>query len=86
MMETDGMTVNELIELLNELPQHLTVCVRGYEDGIDDVGAASVVRAALNVNTAWYYGDHEVIRHDADETRHASAEIVDVVLLHVAEE
>lgn len=57
------MTVSELIEELQKQPQHLRVVVDGYEGGYGDIDKdhISVVCLKLNVNDAWYYGEHEVV-------------------------
>ena len=57
------MTVFELIERLKELDQEAMVVVNGYEGGVSEVGYVSEQELALNVNSAWYYGNHELISH-----------------------
>lgn len=59
------MTVAELINLLEGFPPDHRVVIRGYEDGVDDVGAARLVLLKLNVFDDWYYGDHDE-RPDGD--------------------
>ena len=80
------MTVAELIAALGEMPPDLRVCVRGYEDGIDDVSAVVIARAALNVNSEWYYGSHEAIDGEYAERKHADSEVADVVFLGASAE
>jgi hypothetical protein len=57
------MTVFELIERLKELDQEAMVVVRGYEGGVNEVTYVDESELALDVNTAWYYGKHELISH-----------------------
>lgn len=61
------MNVRELIELLQKRDRDLSVYVRGYEDGVDDVGAAEEIKVRRDVYVdTWYYGDHEVITYPED--------------------
>jgi hypothetical protein len=53
------MTVRELIELLQKLPQNARVIVQGYEDGYNDIGDAQAIPIKINVNEEWYYGNHD---------------------------
>ena len=55
------MTVAELIEKLKEYPQDLRVVVRGYEEGVDDVGSLEEINILLNYygEDQWYYGRHD---------------------------
>lgn len=53
------MNVAEYIKLLQALPQDARVVRDGYEDGVDDAQGPERIRIALNVNSKWYYGDHE---------------------------
>ena len=54
------MLVSELIEKLRELPQDSRIVVNGYEGGVVEVATANEITIALNVNTEWYYGEHEI--------------------------
>ena len=54
------MTVEELINALQQFDPKLRVIMRGYEGGLDDIGSLQGVQAALNVHDAWYYGKHEL--------------------------
>jgi hypothetical protein len=54
------MKVKELIEKLQALdPEHMVV-VDGYEGGVGELKEISTVCLSLNVNDAWYYGEHEL--------------------------
>lgn len=53
-------TVKELIEKLQEFPPETRVIVCGYEGGVDDITGVELTFIDLNVNTAWYYGKHEI--------------------------
>lgn len=61
------MNVKQLIEKLQDLPQDSIVVVRGYEGGVDEITEISVSKVALNINSEWYYGKHELICGDYDE-------------------
>jgi hypothetical protein len=60
------MTVAELIAYLKVCPPQCKVMVRGYEGGYDVVNTLSTTLVAMDVNTAWYYGKHEIVRQDMD--------------------
>lgn len=55
------MTVRELIECLQDMPQDYMVVVRGYEGGVDEVTELENTRIALDVNEEWNYGSHELL-------------------------
>lgn len=55
------MKVKELITQLQAIDPELTVMRDGYEGGVTEATQADVVTVALNVNTSWYYGEHEVV-------------------------
>jgi len=54
-------TVRELIEFLQEMPQDYMVVVRGYEGGVDEVTDLENTRIELDVNQEWNYGSHELL-------------------------
>lgn len=54
------MTVEELINALQQYDPKLRVIMRGYEGGMDDIGSLQDLQIALNVHDAWYYGKHEL--------------------------
>jgi len=54
-------TVAELIENLQNLPQEHMVVIRGYEGGVDEVTVLEEARIALDVNEEWCYGSHELL-------------------------
>jgi hypothetical protein len=64
------MNIKELIETLSILDPELRVVTRGYEGGYDDIewpvdkDSPNVIDLALNVNPAWYYGNHEMVSKD----------------------
>lgn len=81
------MTVKELIESLSKIQdQNITVMVRGYKGGVDDIIIANaidintpaIVNVALNVNDEWYYGRHEVRNFDH---QYKGREIVNAIIL-----
>ena len=53
------MTVQELIEQLQNFPKDMPVVVAGYESGCNDVSELEEVGVELNCNKEWYYGAHE---------------------------
>jgi hypothetical protein len=55
------MLVEELIRELQKLDPKLQVITSGYEGGVDDIAGVSLTKIALNVNTEWYYGKHEIV-------------------------
>ena len=63
------MTVNELIEQLQNYPGDMRVLTLGYEGGYNDVGLKTD-EIVFNVNDKdrWYYGPHESVSHmDGDK-------------------
>lgn len=54
------MLVKTLIKKLEKLNGNLPVVVDGYESGVGDLKHIKQVKMVRNVNTAWYYGKHEV--------------------------
>ncbi len=72
------MTVSELIEMLQKMPQDHMVVIRGYEGGVDEVTELEKTRVILEVNAEWNYGSHELL----DPRDHSSGDdIGDVVYL-----
>ena len=53
------MTVQELINQLQNFPKDMPVVVGGCEGGCDYVNTLDEVKVDLNVNTEWFYGAHE---------------------------
>jgi hypothetical protein len=56
------MTVKQLIEQLSTIEnQDVSIMTPGYEGGYNDVDNINTLQVdiALNVNTEWYYGNHE---------------------------
>ncbi len=53
------MTVKQLIESLQQLDPEQMVVTSGYEGGIKETLSVRPIRLKLNVNTEWYYGEHE---------------------------
>jgi len=63
------MTVNELIEQLQNYPGDMRVLTLGYEGGYNDVGLKTD-EIVFNVNDKdrWYYGPHESVSYmDGDK-------------------
>jgi hypothetical protein len=55
------MTVKELVDALNSLPQEHMVVIRGYDGGVDEIANIENVKIDLGINKEWYYGSHELI-------------------------
>ena len=75
------MTIKELISILSQIEdQEVRVMVKGYEQGIDDIEdiIPAIVNVALNVNTEWWNGTHEVVSEDHTYT---DKEIVKAIIL-----
>ena len=64
------MTVRELIHELRKHNPDSRVVARGYEGGVEEVRNCFAVTIALNVNTAWYYGPHEVMQPEDEYPNH----------------
>jgi hypothetical protein len=54
-------TVNQLIERLQKMPQEHMVVIRGFEGGVDEVTELEEARIELDVNEEWNYGSHELL-------------------------
>lgn len=62
------MTVKELIEQLQQLPQDLYLFTEGYEGGLCDAEILTEVQdVALNYHDYWYYGPHELKKSVSDD-------------------
>ncbi len=55
------MKVKDLIEQLKTFDPELMVVRPGYEGGVTEIEHITPIEVALNVNTEWYYGEHEQI-------------------------
>ena len=55
------MKVKDLIEKLQTLPGDMIVVRPGYEGGVRELAEVKVEKVALDVNSEWYYGKHELI-------------------------
>lgn len=74
------MKVKELIEVLSQLDPELMVVVAGYEGGVNEVDKSELCDIELNVNTAWYYGKHEILKN-GDKPTSKDATIVKGICL-----
>lgn len=54
------MTVQELIDRLKLFDPKLRIVTNGYEGGYTEIDTLDKLRIALDVNTEWYYGKHEL--------------------------
>ena len=55
------MKVKGLIKALKKVNPELNVVIKGYEGGVDDMRSMKGITIERDVNTAWYYGDHEQV-------------------------
>jgi len=55
------MLVEELIAQLQQYDPKLLVITSGYEGGLKEITGTGLNKIALNVNTEWYYGEHESV-------------------------
>lgn len=74
------MTIKELIERLSQIEdQNIRVMTRGYEGGYDDASIYfRIINVALNVNSEWYYGSHEMV---SENHNYKDKEIVKAIVL-----
>jgi hypothetical protein len=75
------MTIKELIVVLSTIEdQEVRVMLKGYERGVEDIEniIPEIVNVALNVNTEWWNGTHEVVSEDNTYT---NKEIVKGIVL-----
>ena len=52
------MTAQELIQLLQALPPHTKIVVRGYEDGYNDILRLNEVKIKPTADAQWYDGEY----------------------------
>ena len=55
------MNVKELIKQLETLDPTAMVVISGYEGGVHEVNNVTNKKIALNANSSWYYGEHEIV-------------------------
>ena len=75
------MKVKDLIEKLQAVDPELMVVRDGYEGGVCEVIDFSTQIVALKANTAWYYGDHEVLYAEDDNSQYPDSARATVVYL-----
>ena len=62
------MTVQQLIDQLQQLDPNLRVFTKGYEGGYEDAHFRGTIQDfQLDRNKEWYYGPHEKV-HEGDKT------------------
>jgi hypothetical protein len=79
------MTVKELISILSQIEdQDLRVVSKGYEGGYDDIrfpeNTPLTIDIALDVNSDWYYGNHEMVSPENHQYG-TEVEVVKAVLI-----
>jgi len=63
------MTVNELIEQLQNYPGDMRVLTLGYEGGYNDTELKTEeIVFNFSQNDAWYYGPHECVKYTDSDT------------------
>lgn len=66
-MENESLTVEDLIIALQEFPRDMKVVVHGYEGGYSEISEnPKQVELLKNVNSEWYYGNHDHIDSVSD--------------------
>jgi hypothetical protein len=58
------MKIKDLISELQKLDPEMQVVKSGYEGGVEFVSRLLCYEVALDVNTEWWYGKHELVVHD----------------------
>ena len=74
------MTVGDLIKELQTIPPDLIICRPGYEGGFKEVKKAVTVLLAVNINSEWYYGEHELLKN-VQEKNSQTYEVMQGVIL-----
>jgi hypothetical protein len=61
------MTVQQLIDQLQQLDPDLRVFTKGYEGGFEDAKLReSIYDFKLHYHSDWYYGPHEIVEENGD--------------------
>jgi hypothetical protein len=58
------MKIKDLISELQKHDPEMQVVRSGYEGGVEFVSRVLSCEVALDVNTDWWYGNHELVIHD----------------------
>jgi hypothetical protein len=58
------MKIKDLIKELQKHDPEMQVVRSGYEGGVEFVSRVLSYEVALDVNTDWWYGTHELVIHD----------------------
>jgi hypothetical protein len=58
------MKIKDLIQELQKHDPEMQVVRSGYEGGVEFVSSLRSYEVALDVNTDWWYGKHELVIHD----------------------
>jgi hypothetical protein len=58
------MKIKDLIKELQKHDPEMQVVRSGYEGGVEFVSHLRCYEVALDVNTEWWYGKHELVIHD----------------------
>jgi hypothetical protein len=66
-MPIERMTVQQLIERLQAFPPDLPVVVHSYEDGLDPVTEAALIRVTATPDRQWYNGVYEQVQTDGEQ-------------------
>jgi hypothetical protein len=75
------MKIKDLISELQKLDPEMQVVKSGYEGGVDFVSRLLCYEIALDVNTEWWYGKHELVVHDTQREDYKDYEKIQAVYI-----
>jgi hypothetical protein len=75
------MKIKDLIAELQKHDPEMQVVRSGYEGGVEFVSRVLCYEVAIDVNTDWWYGKHELIRHDLDKEAYESHQKTQAVFI-----
>jgi hypothetical protein len=75
------MKIKDLISELQKLDPEMQVVKSGYEGGVDFVSRLLCYEVALDVNTEWWYGKHELVVHDIQREDYKDYEKIQAVYI-----
>ncbi len=52
------MNAKELIQLLQRVPPEMTIVIRGYEEGYNDIRKLKHIKIKIDPKAKWYYGEY----------------------------
>jgi hypothetical protein len=75
------MKIKDLISELQKLDPEMQVVKSGYEGGVEFVSRLLCYEVALDVNTEWWYGKHELVVHDIQREDYKDYEKIQAVYI-----